>query len=62
MTPVALYSWVGEVTAVVKEENISGQQEDMAKTANAEMTARYLSFLLHTQKLSMPDCIPRILT
>lgn len=38
---------MGEVTAAVKEEKIDRQQQDMAKTANAEMTARYLFFFTH---------------
>ena len=47
MIPAALYSWMGEVTAAVKEEKVNGQQQDMAKTANAEMTARYLFFFTY---------------
>lgn len=45
---------MGEVTAAGEgRKDQQWQQQDMAKTANAEMTARSLFFF--TQKLNVPD-------
>lgn len=44
MKAAALCGWMGEVTAAVREKKIDGQQQDIAKTANAEITVRDLFF------------------
>lgn len=40
---------MGEVTVAVNQGKINGQLQDMAKTANAAMTARYVFLSSHTE-------------